>query len=185
MELFHGEKSIKGLKGKCYGFYFEKGFFSLLFTMFLICGYDREFAQAKPGNSYSEEGEDKDSKDFSRAVNDAQDLLNDPKRKSELFKTDNGARDADSHVKSLTGGDSELDGEIYQISSQVLGTLSKEAGNDPEKLKKLVEKMQRDPQSLEKYLSSSEKSRIKGVAEKIETNQLKKISGKGSSYKNP
>lgn len=110
-----------------------------------------------------------------QALAETQKLLNDPAALEKLMSGDAGARKADQSAMSLTGGGAEHR-ELYQIASEIFGSLVESTGGDVSKLQKLMAESQKSPEKLE-MLSPAQKARIKGLASKINGSMAKGAGG--------
>ena len=112
-----------------------------------------------------------------KGMKDTQNLLRDKKQRDELIKTDSKAKEADSKVNAVTGGDAVNNQKLYDISADIMPALMTSVGNDPVKAMELLQKAQSDPEAFYKSLPSEVRDKIRGVASDIES--------KGSAKKNP
>lgn len=112
-----------------------------------------------------------------KGMKDTQNLLRDKKQRDELMKTDSKAREADSKVNAVTGGDAVNNQKLYDISADIMPALMSSVGNDPVKAMELLQKAQSDPEAFYKSLPSEVRDKIRGVASDIES--------KGSAKKSP
>ena len=111
-----------------------------------------------------------------KALNDTQDLLRDKSKREELMKKDSKAREADSKVNAVTGGDSVNNQKLYDISADIMPSLMQTVGNDPTKAMELLQKAQTDPEGFYKSLPPEVRAKIRGVAGDIESKEASKKS---------
>lgn len=106
-----------------------------------------------------------------KALKETQDLLRNrsEREKAIAAEKDGGkAAAADSNVKSLLG---EKTDTAYDLSAGIMETLVRESNGDTEKLKALVLQLQSNPQMLEKYLTTSQREQIRGLATDVQKKQ--------------
>ncbi len=146
--------------------YFLPAFsFEILVTVLIIslCPISYSWAQV---DSATEKG-----------MKDTQDLLRDKKQRDELMKKDSKAKEADSKVNAVTGGDAVNNQKLYDISADIMPALMSSVGNDPVKAMELLQKAQSDPEAFYKSLPKEIRDKIRGVASDIES--------KGNAKKSP
>jgi hypothetical protein len=116
------------------------------------------------------------------ALEQTQALLKDPAALEKLMSGDAGARKADQSARGLTGGGVEHR-ELYEIASEIFGSLVTNSGGDPAALQSLLSEAEKSPEKLYSKLSPAQQSRIKGLAAKIEGSMAKGTGG--SAIKRP
>ena len=110
------------------------------------------------------------------ALAETQKLLSDPAALEKLMTTDAGARKADQSALALTGGGTEHR-ELYEIASEIFGSLVESTGGDVSKLQQLMTDSQKNPEKLYEKLSAAQKARIKTLAAKINGSMAKGVGG--------
>lgn len=98
------------------------------------------------------------------AMKQTQDFIKNPQERSELAKTDPKAKKAMDDVKSLSGGDSDLENKMYEISSSIFGNFE---GKTPEEIQNLLKKAQKDPKAFFESLTPAQREAIKKAADRI------------------
>ncbi len=78
-------------------------------------------------------------------------------------------REAMNKVEQL-GGSAEVNDEIFNLAADIFGSLTKEANGDPQKVKKILEEAQRNPEEFAKKLSASEKKKLHSISQKMPSN---------------
>ncbi len=64
----------------------------------------------------------------------------------------------------------EVNDEIFNLAADIFGSLTKEANGDPQKVKKILEEAQRNPEEFAKKLSASEKKKLHSISQKMPSN---------------
>ncbi len=142
-----------------------KRFLSMIVVMGLVCSFLSREVMAQVG--VSDHG----------ALKETQDFLKDKSQREVLFKKDPKAREADSKLNSVTGGDAANHQKIYEVTADIMPALMNAAGNDPTKAMELLQKAQTDPEGFYKSLPPEVRSKIRGIAADVEA--------KGSVKKSP
>lgn len=127
----------------------------LIFTFILSFNFSREVV------AQSDQATEK-------ALKDTQDLLKNKSQRDELFKKDSKAKEADSKVNAVTGGDAANSQKLYDISADIMPSLMQAVGNDPNKAMELLQKAQTDPEGFYKSLPPDVREKIRGVASDID-----------------
>jgi len=140
------------------------GFLNVLFFITVI------FSHSSSSMAQTDQTSDK-------AIKDTQDFLRDKSQRDELIKKDSKAKEADSKVNSVTGGDAVNNQKLYDISADIMPTLMQAVGNDPNKAMELLQKAQTDPEAFYKDLPPEIRAKIRGVASDIDA--------KGAAKKRP
>lgn len=107
------------------------------------------------------------------ALNQAkQDLTNKGRRQKVLDSTPD-AKSADDAVSGLAGSEQNKE-QLYQISADVMTYLYEKSNGDPIKMQELLMQAQKDPEGFLSRLPSSERQKIKSLADQIEKQSQKK-----------
>jgi hypothetical protein len=86
-------------------------------------------------------------------------LLNNKVERDKVISKDSNAGKADQQVQSL-GLDPKGQEEVYQLSSKIFESLAAQSEGDPNKMMEKVAGYMKNPASLEKDLTTDEKSKI-------------------------
>lgn len=106
-----------------------------------------------------------------KALQQTQELLKNPSERNKAIANDKAAKDIDAKTGSLAGS-AEKKEEIYSIAAQVMEKITKDANGDPEKMKKLLQEAQSNPEAFYNKFDSSQKSQIQNLAGKIEAQKV-------------
>lgn len=107
-----------------------------------------------------------------KALEEAQSVLTNPNKRKEAIKESPDAKKADDFLNGVAGTPENAQ-EIYDIAAQVAAGLAKQAGGDPSKMEKILQKAQSDPEGFANTLAPADRARIKELAGKIEAKQPK------------
>lgn len=101
------------------------------------------------------------------ALDKTKHLLVNPQEREKALQADPKGREADQKLKALVG--SEKSEDVYKMASEIFDRLTKEAGGDPQKMQKLLEEAQKNPQSFyHKMLTDAERAKVRGLATDVE-----------------
>lgn len=106
-----------------------------------------------------------------KALGGAIQELTDPSKREAAIKNDPKAVKSDQMVKEVGGEYSE---EIYQLAGKVMESLASEAGGDPEKMEKILEKAQKNPEAFANTFSDEQKRMLNQLSKKIEQSKKDK-----------
>ncbi len=113
--------------------------------------------------------------DVHNALSDTQSLLRDSGRmQEEAGKTADG-RKADHDATVVTLGKPELKQDLLNISADLMSWITESSKGDPEKMQQLLQEALNNPKHFFEKMPANERTRIKGLSEKIE----------GARQKNP
>lgn len=102
------------------------------------------------------------------ALRNTQQMLKSKQQRNAAIKDDKIAVEIDKKVETLAGTEQNKE-EIYDLASQLLETISREAKGDPEKMSQLLMEAQSNPQAFyEKYFTPEQKAKVRGIATNIE-----------------
>ncbi|MBM4316900.1 MAG: hypothetical protein FJ116_05410 [Deltaproteobacteria bacterium] len=110
------------------------------------------------------------SKEQEQNLRDAKQEFLDPSKRSENLKKDPKAAKSDELVKEVGGEFSE---DIYKLAGDVMDTLASEAQGDPDKMEKILQKAEKDPESFANSFSPEQRKKLKELANKIEQSKSK------------
>ena len=104
-----------------------------------------------------------------QGLQDTQKMLKSPSERQKAIAKDPKAREMDAKVDALAGT-SENKEEMYGLASQLLEKIALKANGDPAKMQEMMLKAQQDPKAFyEEYFDESQKARVRGVANKIDS----------------
>jgi hypothetical protein len=105
------------------------------------------------------------------ALTQTQELLRDHTQLQKEGLLTPEAKQMDARVQQVTGGSPKATAEVYDITADIFGNITKEAGGNPEKMQELVEKAMANPQAFEASLTPEEKARIEKLVESLTPRQ--------------
>jgi len=120
--------------------------------------------------------------DESDPANDAalaktQALLRDPAQREAAAKHDPAAREADAKARAT--GNSEADTQaLYELSADVLATLTELSGGDAEKMMKILEEAKSHPEKFAESFTPAQREKLAQLARQIEESGAKKSGAK-------
>lgn len=94
-------------------------------------------------------------------------LLSNPVQRNIAVQENENTRKADESVKRL-GLSQEANEAIYKVSGEILEKMVKDSNGDPAAMTEAVQKMMKDPESLEKILSPEQREKIRKLASESE-----------------
>ena len=100
-----------------------------------------------------------------KALNGAIEELTNPEKRSAAIKNSPKAIQSDQMVKQVGGEHSE---EIYQLAAKVMESLAAQAEGDPDKMDKILEKAQKDPEAFAKTFSPEQRKMLNDISKKVE-----------------
>src|SRR3954471_101737 len=107
-----------------------------------------------------------------------QEVLRDPKKRQEAIKGDKKAEEADARVQRLSGSPENTQ-KMYEISADIMENITKQSGGDPQKMQKLLEEAQKDPEAFYKSLTPEQRGQIQKLSGEISPQpQAKKAPGR-------
>lgn len=92
------------------------------------------------------------------ALQKTNELLRSPEQREELKAKDPAAKKADAYVQAL-GGSAANSQKVYDLSAQVFQKLVEKYKGDPEKLKAVIERAQKDPEGFARSEFTAEELR--------------------------
>ena len=104
--------------------------------------------------------------ELDNALSAAQSVMKDPKARQEAIRTSPDAAQADRAVQSL--GDAATTEAIYSLAADILGTMGKADGRDPNKVAGDLERAQANPEAFANSLTPEQKQKLHEIADKIE-----------------
>jgi hypothetical protein len=99
------------------------------------------------------------------ALKQTQQMMTDPNQRQKTLDTDPRAKAMDTAARQAVGDQNAAD--VYQLASELMGTLADESGGDPVKMMELLQQAQRDPQSMEGKFTPEQKAKIKAMSERM------------------
>jgi hypothetical protein len=110
-------------------------------------------------------------KDQRQGLKDTQELLRSPKDRAAAIAKDPKAKDIDDKAGALAGTPENKD-EMYDIAAQLVEKIALQANGDPNKMQQLMIEAQKDPKAFyDKYFDDTQKAKVRGLANKIESNK--------------
>lgn len=107
------------------------------------------------------------------SVKKAQEVLKDPKQVKEITNKDAKAKKADDFVKNIAGSEENAQ-EVYNIAAELMPVLLEMNNNDPEKAIQSLQDYSKNPKAFLDKLPEASRKKIKALAEKIESEKMKK-----------
>ncbi len=107
------------------------------------------------------------------ALSKTQDFL---KNKSERDVFIKNAPESQKHMDQMDvmGMNGDQKNQMFNISADVMGQITKDQNGDPDAMKKLLEKAQQNPEEFYKSLSPESRNMIKNLGGQIENSQIPK-----------
>ena len=103
-----------------------------------------------------------------KALKDTQEVLLDSSKRQEAIHKDEGAKKADDGLNAVARDQADKDA-IYNISSQVMKSITEQAKGDDVEMQKIMMEAQKDPKAFyEKFMSAEQKNQVRGLASEIE-----------------
>jgi hypothetical protein len=104
-----------------------------------------------------------------QGLSDTQSLLKSSSKRNEYFKKNKDAQQTDDKVSALAGSKENKE-EIYDLSSQIMETITRESNGDAGKMQQLLNEAQKNPQAFyDRYFSAEQKAKLKKIAEKSDS----------------
>jgi hypothetical protein len=94
-----------------------------------------------------------------------QQMLNDPVLRQKALSSDPRAKAMDSAARQVVGDQNT--GDVYELASELMGTLSEQNGGDPVKMMEMLQQLQKNPQAIEKMLTPEQRAKIKAISERM------------------
>ena len=110
------------------------------------------------------------SNDFGNAISNTQNVLTDSKLRTSAINSNEKAKQVDSSINSLVGGDKGTQDEMYLISSDILNSIAGKS-DDPTQLGEILIKAQKDPEAFFNSLSDAQKKKISDISKRIPSNK--------------
>jgi len=101
-----------------------------------------------------------------QALLQTKELLRDSKARDEAVSKDPKAKSADENVTRLAGSKAAADA-IYDLSADVMETVTREAKGDPEKMRSLLVDALRDPEKFAAKLTPEQKAKLEAIGQKV------------------
>lgn len=140
-----------------------------LLSIFVLSGFSPAAICADTADSVN--SADSDEADL-QALQQTQQMLRDAKLREEAVARDPKARAAHEHASQVAGSEKNLNA-MYDLSAEVMDTVTKEAGNDPVKMQKLMKEASENPEGFAKRFTPSQKAKLKAISEQIPDRQKK------------
>jgi hypothetical protein len=99
------------------------------------------------------------------ALKQTQQMMNDPQQRQKALDADPRAKAMDAAARQAVGDQNTAD--VYQLASDLMGTLAAESGGDPVKMMELLQQAQKDPQSLEGKFTPEQRAKIKEISQRM------------------
>lgn len=116
------------------------------------------------------QGSDKpDASVVQEAVQDTKSLLRDRGRRDQTL-TGEAAKKVDKGLDDLTGSRNTSD-EVYGLTADLLEPLMKKAGDDPDKLQKMVDEAQKNPEAFAETFTPEQREKLRAIAGEISKNK--------------
>jgi hypothetical protein len=100
------------------------------------------------------------------ALLQTQELLRDPKARHEAVKKDAKACDVDAGVRKIAGSQEAAEA-IYDLSADVMETVTREAGGDSEKMRGLLIEALKNPEAFVEKFTPEQKAKLKAIAARV------------------
>lgn len=98
-------------------------------------------------------------------LKETQKVLTDKAKRNEAIKQEGSkAKAADEYAEKVAGSQGKE--EMYGMSAELMTMIEKEAGGDADKMMKILEEAQRNPEAFYNRFSPEQKAKIKAIADK-------------------
>ena len=111
-----------------------------------------------------------------QALLQTQALLRDRKARAEAISKDPKAKKTDEQLKKLAGGSDSAVDAIYDLSADIMETITRQAGGDSEKMRELLVDALRDPAKFVGKFSPEQKAKLGAIAGQVPDPTVKKKS---------
>lgn len=98
---------------------------------------------------------------------ETQELLRNARERQKLIQQDPKSREADDQVKALAGTPENTEA-IYGLAADVMGTLSKQAEGDPNKMDEILQRAMENPEGFANSFTPEQKQQLRELGMKIE-----------------
>ena len=99
------------------------------------------------------------------ALIQTQQLLTSPVQRQQALDKDPRAKAMDGAARQAVG-DQNM-GDVYELASDLMGTLAQESGGDPVKMMELLQEAQKNPELLEKKFTPEQRAKIKAISQRL------------------
>jgi hypothetical protein len=100
-----------------------------------------------------------------KALTDTQQTLTDPAKRQKALDTDPRAKAVDAAARQAVGDANTAD--VYALAADMMGSLTEEAGGDPQKMMELLQQAQKNPEILEQKLTPEQRAKLKAISERM------------------
>lgn len=89
-----------------------------------------------------------------------------PEGRKEIVNTPEG-KNAEQQIKSLSGGNTAAEQEMWELAAELLPILAEKGENDPAKMMEYLEQMKKDPAKFAAQFPPAQQQKLKKIAEKL------------------
>ncbi len=100
-----------------------------------------------------------------QALDETQKMMTNPALRQKELDADPRAKAVDAQARAVVG--EENAGAVYELASELMGTLAEEAGGDPAKLLQLIDDLQKHPEKMAGKLTPEQMAKLKGIAGRV------------------
>lgn len=93
--------------------------------------------------------------------------LKSPTERAAAIQNDPNAKKTDAHVTEITGTEENKEA-LYDLSAQIMETITQRAKGDPDKMVELLEEAQRNPAAFAESFTPAQKKALKELSKKLE-----------------
>ena len=104
------------------------------------------------------------------ALNAAQKQLSDPAKRADAAQNAEAAA-AMASLEKLAGNPQNSQ-QMYELAAQLMDTLTKASGGNPEKMMKMLEDGKNDPEAFGKLFTPEQRKKLSDIAKALETGKL-------------
>jgi len=99
-------------------------------------------------------------------LKETQSMLTDKKKREAAIKEEGSKAQQADHLAEKIAGPQGKD-DMYALSADLMVLLEKESGGDPDKMMKILEQAQKDPEAFYNRFSPEQKAKVKAITEKM------------------
>lgn len=89
-----------------------------------------------------------------------------PEGRKEIVTSPEGQH-ADQRIKSLSGGNTAAEQEMWELAAELLPIIAEKGENDPAKMMEYLEQMKKDPAKFASQFPPAQQQKLKKIAEKL------------------
>lgn len=99
------------------------------------------------------------------ALQQTQQLLENPNVRNEAIRKSDSAQAADAKLREVAGSEANTQ-EMYMLASQIFANMAKDSGGDPAKMQEMVQRAMSNPEAFANSLTPEQRAQLKDLAAK-------------------